>query len=111
MFVIPLHSFSLIYPESHLHNYFDIHVCLVLTASVGGGVGGVGVMSHFQFLSCSVFQKSSQTAAEGGEAELHRLESKTTWSESRLYILGWVTGAFSMEIRLILWRFSNIDCP
>ena len=27
---------------------------------------------------------------------------------SRLYILGWVTGAFSMEVRPILWRFSNI---
>ena len=33
------------------------------------------------------------------------------WIFPRLYILGWVTGAFSMEIRLILWRFSNIDCP
>ena len=29
---------------------------------------------------------------------------------ARLYILGWVTEAFSMEVRLILWRFSNIDC-
>ena len=28
----------------------------------------------------------------------------------RLYILGWVTGAFSMDLRLILWRFSKIDC-
>ena len=26
------------------------------------------------------------------------------------YILGWVTGAFSMDARLILWRFPNIDC-
>ena len=30
---------------------------------------------------------------------------------ARLYILGWVTGAFSMKVRLILWRFPKIDYP
>ena len=39
------------------------------------------VPSHFRFLSCSEFQKPSQTAAERGEAELRILDFKTTWSE------------------------------
>ena len=39
------------------------------------------VTSHFRFLSCSEFQKPSQTAAERGVAELRILNFKTTWSE------------------------------
>ena len=43
------------------------------------GVGGIGsVTSRFQVLSCSEFQKPSQTAAEQGEDELRILQFKTT---------------------------------
>ena len=45
------------------------------------GVGVRPVPYHFRFLSCSEFQKTSQTAAERGEAELRILDFKTTWSE------------------------------
>ena len=46
------------------------------------GVGGIGsVTSRFQVLSCSEFQKPSQTTAERGEAKLCILDVKTTWSE------------------------------
>ena len=43
-------------------------------------------------------------------AHLKLLESDflTLRLRSRLYILGWVTEAFSIGISLILWRFSEI---
>ena len=47
----------------HLHNYFDIHVCLSLRRP-SIGVGGSGVTSFLRVLSCSEFQKLSQTAAD-----------------------------------------------
>ena len=42
------------------------------------------VTSHFRFLSCSGFQKPSQTASERSEAELRILDFKTTWSEFQM---------------------------
>ena len=60
----------------HLHNYFHIHVCPSLRRRRPSVVP-----SHFRFLSCSEFQKPSQTAAERGVAELRILDFKTTWSE------------------------------
>ena len=46
-----------------------------------GGVVRRHVTSHFRLLSCSYFQRPSQTAAEWGVAELRILDFKTTWSE------------------------------
>ena len=68
---------------SYLHNYFDIHVCPSLRRRPSSSVVGVvrPVPSHFRFLSCSEFQKPSQTATERGEAELRILNFKTTCSE------------------------------
>ena len=71
-------------PHVNIHIYFNIHVCLSLrrplVAVAARWRHGV-VTSHFQFLSCSEFQKPSQTAAERGGAELRILDFKTTWSE------------------------------
>ena len=64
--------------NANLHNYFDIHVCPSLRRPSSASRP---VPSHFRFLSCSEFQKPSQTAAERGEAELRILYFKTTWSE------------------------------
>ena len=64
----------------------NIYITISTYTSVcpyGVGVGVRQVTSHFQFLSCSEFQKPSQTAAERGEAELRILDFKTTWSESQ----------------------------
>ena len=61
---------------------FYIYITISTFTSVRPyGVRRRPVPSHFQFLSCSEFQKPSQTSAERGKAELRILDFKTTWSE------------------------------
>ena len=64
-------------------NFYSIYITISTFTSVCpyGVRRPSGVTSHFRFLSCSEFQKPSQTAAERGEAELRILDFKTTWSE------------------------------